>query len=142
MATLTQQLEEIAQRYGLRDVYVFGSRAREIAQRAGGMSAPGPSSSSDVDIAVEPTAGSELTARARVRLSDELESLLDTRRVDLVILSEAPPLLAVEVIRGELLLTADPVAQAEHELYILRRAADLAPFLRARTQQILSAGAR
>ena len=141
MTTLNKQIAEIAQRYGLRDLYVFGSRAREIAQRIKGLDAIGPASS-DVDIAVQPMAGLELTAHERVRLTDELEVLLGATRVDLVILSEAPPLLAVEVIRGDLLHTVDPVAQAEHELYILRRAADLAPFLRARVQQILTAGAR
>ncbi len=141
MTTLNKQTAEIAQRYGLCDLYVFGSRAREIAQRIKGLDAIGPASS-DVDIAVQPMAGLELTAHERVRLTDELEVLLGATRVDLVILSEAPPLLAVEVIRGDLLHTVDPVAQAEHELYILRRAADLAPFLRARVQQILTAGAR
>jgi hypothetical protein len=77
-----------------------------------------------------------------VRLAIELEDLFGVPRVDLVVLLEASALLAVEVIRGELLHTSDPLAQAEHELYILRREADLAPFRRERVQQILKHGAR
>jgi len=46
------------------------------------------------------------------------------------------------VIRGELLYSSNPLAQAEHELYVLRRAADLAPLLRARTHAILHEGVR
>src|SRR6266545_3487460 len=78
--------------------------------------------------------------RARA-LTGDLETLFDVPRVDLVVLGEASPLLAVEVIRGELLYTDDPLGQAEHELYILRRAADLAPFQRERVQQIFTARA-
>src|SRR5690606_41163263 len=49
---------------------------------------------------------------------------------------------AIDVIRGELLYSSNPLAQAEHELYVLRRAADLAPLLRARTHAILHEGVR
>ncbi|HUE96702.1 MAG TPA: hypothetical protein VMN39_08585 [Longimicrobiaceae bacterium] len=48
----------------------------------------------------------------------------------------------MDVLRGELLFTADPRAQAEHELYLLRRVADLAPFQRERVRSVLRSGAR
>jgi hypothetical protein len=67
-----------------------------------------------------------------VQLAVALEGLLDVPRVDLVVLPEGNPFLAVEVIRGELLCCADPDAQAEEELCILRRAGDLAPLKRER----------
>lgn len=57
--------------------------------------------------------------------------------MDLVILPEADPFLALDVIRGELLYCADRDAQAEQELQVLRRAADLAPYARERWEQIL-----
>jgi predicted nucleotidyltransferase len=142
MIPLKQGLTEIVARYGIRDVYVFGSRSREIAARVGGRDAGGQASTSDVDVAVQPLTGVDLSPRARVRLVDELETLFGVSRVDLVILSEAPVQLSIEVVRGELLYTTDPLAQAEHELYVLRRAADLAPFLRERVRQILYSGAR
>jgi len=45
-------------------------------------------------------------------------------------LPEANAFLAADVVRGELLLATDLDAEAEAQLYYLRRAADLAPFLR------------
>jgi predicted nucleotidyltransferase len=144
MEPIPQALERLARRYGLRDVYVFGSRAATISARVRGhaSSAGVAASSSDVDMAVEPLPERALSARERVRLVDELEALFGAPRVDLVILSEARPFLAFEIVGGELLYTADALAQAEHELYVLRRAADLALFQRERVAAILSSGAR
>lgn len=144
MDSLSEMLARISQRYGLRDVYVFGSRAPEVAARVAGTTGPTslPASDSDLDVGVQPADGRTLTARERVRLGGELEELFGVDRVDLVVLSEAPPFLATEVVSGELLFTADALAQAEHELYVLRRAADLAPFQRERTRAILSERAR
>jgi len=62
--------------------------------------------------------------------------------VDLVVLSEADPFLALDVIRGELLWCVDPDVQAEDELYILRRAGGLAPYARERCRLILSGETR
>jgi hypothetical protein len=59
-------------------------------------------------------------------------------RVDLVWLPGAEPYLALDVVSGELLHCADPVRQAEYELYVLRRAGDLAPFERERRAFLLS----
>jgi hypothetical protein len=59
-----------------------------------------------------------------------LEALFDVRRVDLIVLPEADAFLAADVVRGELLAMTDPDAEAEAQLHYLRRAADLAPFLR------------
>lgn len=143
METFASRLARAADRFGVRDVYVFGSRAPEIyARMQGDVPADRRLPQSDVDIAVQPRSGHTLNARDRVRLTIELEDLLDAPRVDLVVLSEARPFLALDVIRGELLHTSDPLAQAEHELYILRRAADLAPFQRERVRAILTGGAR
>lgn len=141
MENLAQALARIAARYRLRDVYVFGSRAAEIRGRVKTGEVPEPTDA-DVDVGVQPETGHTLNAHDRVKLTVDLEDLLDAPRVDLVVLSEARPGLAVDVVKGELLYTSDPRAQAEHELYILRRAADLAPFARARIRSILMHGAR
>jgi predicted nucleotidyltransferase len=95
-------------------------------------------SDSDVDIGVHPIPGRHLTAQERVSLAIELEDLLEVSRVDLVVLTEADTFLALDVIRGELLYCADADAQAEYELYVLRRAADLAYYTHDRWQQILT----
>lgn len=138
MPRLEQHLAGIAQRFGLAAIYAFGSRAQEVAGRARGTGLP--AASSDVDIGVQPLPGRGLSARDRVRLATQLEELLGTARVDLVVLSEAEPFLALNVIQGELLYCLDPDAQAEEELYILRRAGDLAPYERERRRLILGLG--
>jgi predicted nucleotidyltransferase len=143
MDSLAGELEGIAARYGLRDVYAFGSRASEALARVSARLPPEhPASHSDLDLAVQPVAGRTLSPRERVRLAIELEDLFGVPRVDLVVLSEASPFLAAEVVSGELLHTSDALGQAEHELYVLRRAADLAPFRRERTRMILEEDAR
>lgn len=85
---------------------------------------------SDVDIGIQPARGHRLTARERVRLTLALEEELGVSRVDLVILPEANPFLAAEIVRGELLYARDLDREAEVQLYHLRRAGDLAPFFR------------
>jgi hypothetical protein len=62
---------------------------------------------------------------------------MDCRRVDLVVLQEADPFLAVEIIRGERLYVRDEYEADEYDLYILRRAGDLAPLERERQALIL-----
>jgi hypothetical protein len=94
---------------------------------------------SDVDIAIQPSRNHRLSAQERVRLTSALEDLFDVGRVDLVLLPEANPFLAVEAIRGEMLACRDLDTQAEDELYILRRAGDLAPFERQRWEQLIEA---
>ena len=140
MDPIPDELAALAGKYGLRDVYAFGSRSADIAGRGGvGDSDP---SESDLDVGVQPLPGRTLAARDRVRLAGELEALFRVPRVDLVVLPEASAFLAFEVVSGELLYTSDEHAQAEYELYVLRRAADLAPFRRDRVRQILTSGAR
>lgn len=140
-SNLQPELEAIAQRYRVQALYVFGSRSEEIAGRVYDQATPCQYPDSDVDIGVLPMAGHRLGAKERVRLTIELEDLLDVNRIDLILLPEADPFLAVNVIRGELLYSADPDVQAEYELYVLRRAGDLAYYARVRMDHIL-AGAK
>jgi predicted nucleotidyltransferase len=123
-------LEALAAEYGLLAIYVFGSRAEEVAARLAGDPVTASHPESDVDIGIEPLRGRVLSAQDRVRIVHRLETLLDAHRVDLVILPEAEAFLAADVVRGELLLATDLDAEAEVQLYYLRRAADLAPLLR------------
>lgn len=131
-------LAAIGDRYGIDALYVFGSRALEIARlvRSGQLSTG--KTMSDVDIGILPKRGIVIDPRAKVRLMAELEDLLGVGRVDLVSLPEASPFLAVEIIRGELMHEADPDRSAEYELFVLRRAADLAVFERERVHHVLA----
>jgi predicted nucleotidyltransferase len=136
-SNLQQELQAIARRYQVDEIYVFGSRANEIAGRVRGQTMSPELPRSDVDIGVRPATGRQLDIREKVQLAMKLEDLLGVNRVDVVVLPEADPFLAVNVIRGELLVCADPHAQAEYELYLLRRAGDLAPLERERMALIL-----
>ena len=127
---LQRGLEALAAEHGLLAVYVFGSRAEEVAARVTGGPVTAARPESDIDVGVEPLRGRALSAEDRVRIMQRLEALLDADRVDLVILPEADAFLAADVVRGELLLATDLDAEAEVQLYYLRRAADLAPLLR------------
>ena len=134
-------IDEACRRSGVANLYVFGSRAAEVAARLRGEAAAQGRSGSDVDVGVTPLPGRLKAAKERVQLAMALEDLFEVPRVDLVILPEADPFLAVEVIRGELLYCVDATSQAEEELYILRRAGDLAPLKRERLALILANGA-
>jgi hypothetical protein len=147
----TAALAEIAEDFELADIYVFGSREAEFVQGAGAASRAGagevregtsehdrsPAVEADLDIGVRPILGRRLNARGRAELMMALEDLFDVPRVDLVIVPEAPPFLALAVISGELIYCRDSTDQAEYELYVLRRAGDLAPFERERRAHIL-----
>ena len=142
MTDLPGGLKSLAHQYNLSEFYAFGSRAHEIAARVRGQAAAASHPDSDVDIGVRPRRGTRLTARDRVRLMVDLEDLFEANRVDLVVLPEASAFLALEVIQGEILYCEDEEEQAEVELYILRRAGDLAPFERERREMILGGGGR
>ena len=135
---MLKKLADIAEAYSLGEIYVFGSRAAEIAAYLRGESTGFSYPDSDVDIGLQPRRGHRLTARDKARLMIELEDLLGVRRMDLVSIPEAPPFLALDIIRGELIFSADPDEQAEHELYVLRRAGDLVHYERQQRNQILS----
>jgi predicted nucleotidyltransferase len=135
---IQERLYALARQYDLVAIYAFGSRAIEIAARVSGQEVVAAHPSSDADIGVLPARERHLVARERVELTLELEDLLEVGRVDLVILSEASPYLALDVVRGELLCATDLDAEAEYQLYVLRRAGDLAPFERERWRIILA----
>jgi len=130
MASLAERLREIASQYHIADLYAFGSRAAEIAARVRGQATSNQHPASDVDIGVRPLPGRQLSVHDKVRLAIALEDLLGVNRVDLVVLPEAPPFLAANIIRGERLLAANERAADEYLLYVLRRAGDLVPLRR------------
>ncbi len=134
---IEKQLSLIGSRYDVVALYAFGSRAREISAKVKGEGLFSKDTCSDVDIGVQLKPGQHLSAKERVRLAIELEDVLDVNRVDLVILNEAEPFLALDIIRGEIIYCSDLDAQAEYELYVLRRAGDLAFYGLKRWQQIL-----
>lgn len=130
-------LEDIATRFSLDAIYLFGSRATEAATFLRGERELDLNHPSDVDVGVVPAVGERLTVREKVRLAITLEDVWDVGRVDLVLLPEASPFLAVDIVAGERIYVRDAYAMDEYELYVLRRAGDLAPLERERRQRVL-----
>jgi predicted nucleotidyltransferase len=139
---LIKKIEELAERYPVSALYVFGSRALEIKSLVEGKEEEWTALDSDVDVGVQPELGQRLTAQDRVEIVLALEKLFGVKRVDLVVLPEADAFLALNIIRGEILFCRDFDQQAEDELYVLRRAGDLSYFQRERIQMVLNEGGR
>jgi predicted nucleotidyltransferase len=138
MNDLRTKLADICRRYGVTSLYVFGSRASEVAARVSGEEVVPARPQSDGDFAVQITKESGLRGFARGGLLMDLEELFELPRADLVVLNDVDPFIALEAVRGELLFCADPDVQAEEELFILRRAGDLEPFETERIRLVLA----
>ena len=102
----------LGERVGLDALYVYGSEAAERAR-----------SDSDVDIAVLPT--SRPAPLEVLSLRAELEGLLG-RDVDLVVLDNASPILAMQIVRqGRRVVDNNPTRTADFEARLYSRYADL-----------------
>jgi len=95
-------------------LYLFGSRASGDATEH-----------SDVDVGV--LFQEAVTLRDLLLLEDVLERRLGIP-VDLVDAGRASAFLALDIIRGERIFCTDSYRCDEFELYVMRRAGDLAPF--------------
>jgi predicted nucleotidyltransferase len=136
MRDLGEEIGSLASRAGVVILYDFGSRADEVLTRVREGAAAIAPKSSDIDIGIL-FPGGAWTVQEKVRFAQALEDLFGVERIDLVILNEADPFLAAEVIRGERLFERDRRRVDEYELFVLRRVGDLAPFERERMQQAL-----
>jgi predicted nucleotidyltransferase len=120
---LQPELSRILERHGVRLAYLFGSQAAGRAR-----------ADSDVDVAVllRPDLSDDARFETRLALIGELGQLLRTDNVDLVVLNEAPPLLAYEVLhKGRVLYCADERERIEFQVRTLREYEDTEPLRRA-----------
>jgi predicted nucleotidyltransferase len=104
-------------------LYLFGSRGRHEETEH-----------SDADVGV--LFRQEETLRELLLLEDAFEQRLGLP-VDLIDVGRASAFLALDVIRGERFYCIDPDGCDEFELYVMRRAGDLAPFERERRRLLL-----
>lgn len=130
-------LHQICQQFEVDILYLFGSRAVEVQQWLTGQREALSDSSSDVDIGVKSPPGVHFSLDEKVELAIALEDFLDVGRVDLIYLPDADPFLAANVIRGERMYAQDAYRADEYDLYILRRAGDLAYLERKRMALVL-----
>jgi predicted nucleotidyltransferase len=107
--------------------YLFGSQANGVI---------GPLSDYDLGVLVE-----RPSAELRYRLSYHVGRLMDTDRVDLVLLNQAPVELAYAIIaQGRLLYQRNLALRVEFEAGVLSRYGDYVPILRQQRQDILQGG--
>jgi predicted nucleotidyltransferase len=132
-----ETLEEICRKFGIVTLYSFGSQAQMVKEWLEDRREDIPKGPSDVDMGVRGIPGNEWLVLKKVQLAGALEDYFDCVRIELVILKEADPFLAAEIIRGERLFALDEREADEYELYILRRAGDLAPLERERMALVL-----
>lgn len=130
------RISALCERHRIESLHVFGSRAREIADWVEDKRAALARSCADVDIGTLPRDGRKLSIREKSEITAELEEIFQAGRVDLIVLPEADPFVAANVIRGERLYCRDVRRADEYELYALRRAGDLAPLERERLSLI------
>ena len=136
--SLRERVESFCRRHRVEILYVFGSRASEVRKAIDGTAAGlEPSPSADVDIAVKLSMDQTLSVREKAEWAVALENLMGVDRVDLVLLAQADPFLAVNIIRGERVFCRDEYEADTYELYVMRRAGDLAPFERMRIERIM-----
>jgi len=134
MRKINGALIQIAKKYDLKLIYAFGSRSREALRVVTGKQQRLLSAMSDLDLAVK--SGRTLSLNDKIEITGEFEELFSVLRVDLVILQEARAFLALEIIKGELLYAENPLMEAEYQLYVMRRAAELIPYERMKQQMI------
>lgn len=120
--TLRSQLEQLCRLHPVEIVYLFGSQVTGHIHEE-----------SDVDVAVllnEELSADERFAE-RLELVGQISRILGTDRVDILILNEAPPLLAYEVTRnGVLIFCAHDDVHGEFLVRTLRRYEDTEPLRR------------
>ena len=130
-----QEIEKLCKGYNVIALYVFGSRAAEMLRVLEDDAYLLKPSESDLDIAI--LTQSPLSIENKVGLILELEELFHAPRVDLSVLQETDAFLAANIIRGERIYAADSYLADEYELFVLRRAGDLADLERERMAMIL-----
>ena len=138
MNTRLQKIEQICRKYRAKALYAFGSRSAEVLQALQSDTYESQASQSDLDIGI--LTSYPFSVDEKVNLALELEELFNVPRVDLVVLQEADAFLAANIIRGERIYAEDSYLADEYDLYILRRAGDLAELERKRMAMILQEG--
>lgn len=138
MSRRYQAIEQICKKYGIKALYVFGSRGKELFEAIQDDSLSLSASQSDLDIGV--LTHSPFSIDDKVNMTFDLETLFGNAKVDLFVLQEVDPFLAANIIRGERVYAEDPYLADEYELFVLRRAGDLAELERQRIAAILQEG--
>lgn len=119
-----QKIEEIAKKYHLKLVLLFGSQVSGSLNRE-----------SDVDIAY--LAEKSLNFNEECSLNYAFTNIFQTDRVDTVDLRKAPPLLSEEIFKKhQILFCSDFRAYYLYKIYSFKRFIEAAPLFRLRDELI------
>ena len=126
MNDFKKAIAKLAEKHKLQIIYSFGSRAQEINNRVLGKKHRIKAPNSDLDIGIKPKRA--LNVKEIVEIAIFFEDLFDIPKVDVISIPDVSIFLALEIVQGELLYVQDEMFEAEYQLYIMRRAAELTPF--------------
>jgi len=123
------QLRRLFADHGVVLAYLFGSQAEGKA---------GPLSDVDVAVLLGPQVEREHWFQTQLDLIGELMDLFHRNDVDVVILNEATPVVAHEVVQfGQALYEAEPGTRVDFEVATLRRYVDTEPLRRLQDRRLL-----
>ena len=124
-----EQLNRIFATHGVALAYLFGSQAEAKA---------GPLSDVDIAVLLGPQVPREQWFDTQLDLISELTSLWHRNDVDVVILNQATPVLAYEVVRfGQVLYEVEPGTRVDYEVAALRRYVDTKPLRQLQDRHLL-----
>lgn len=120
MELLPLQLRRKLKNLGVITVYLFGSHATGKA---------GPQSDFDISVQMKDGIPTQQYLDKRLVLMSLFAQFFQDNRVDVIILNEAPPLLAMNVIyEGKILFEADHNERVALEVSIMRHYLDRLPY--------------
>jgi predicted nucleotidyltransferase len=135
MNSRLQEVEHLCRKYRVKALYIFGSRRADMLRFLQEESFQLPASPSDLDIGV--LTHSPFSVENKVNLTLDLENVFTASNVDLFALQDVDSFLAANIIRGDRVYAEDDYLADEYDLYVLRRAGDLAELERQRMAMIL-----
>ncbi len=131
---LHAEIERIAREHGLLAIYLFGSRADDgLRYLVEGEFEP---KASDLDVGVV-FRHLPLDFKLSREVAGELEELFGPFQVDYVRLQKTDPIFHARALSGHRIAAPDSTAADSYELDVLRTAAELLPFQRAREFEML-----
>jgi len=125
---LQAQMAAVFEGHGVVFAYLFGSQARGET---------GPLSDIDIGVYFGAAIASEERFDAHLAVLGELSDLFKTDAVDVVVLNDAPPLLAHRILKeGRLLFSADDKVRVEFETTAVLKYLDWKPYLEKYARQV------
>jgi len=118
------KFQEIAQKFGINLIYLFGSQA-EIGERYLKGDSITPETFSDLDVAVSFKNPPQNSIRIYGEVYAEISEIFDPFHIDLVFIHEMNPIFQYEVIKGIKIYEEDERMTEDFEEMVMKKAADL-----------------